>query len=152
MKTQTSRKVFFEGNMQSHVYPTDICNWLSCGRGEVWGRGSLEVGKDCHFVSNQIYVLRSSGISRKSVALIVRYRQKKECISFVFYCFENLSIAIHWSNSGGVFSKMHLSSWGLQSNRKLKMSLVWLRLLPLDRITYVTDFPEATFECREGGL
>ncbi len=34
-----------------------------------------------------IYVLRSSGISRKSEGLIVRYSQKKECISFVFYCF-----------------------------------------------------------------
>ncbi len=40
------------------------------------------------------YVLQSSGISWKSAALIVRYSQKKECISFVFYCFENLSIAI----------------------------------------------------------
>ena len=40
------------------------------------------------------YVLRSSGISRMSGALNVRYSQKKECISFVFYCFENLSIAI----------------------------------------------------------
>ncbi len=30
----------------------------------------------------------------ESVALIVRYSQKKEYISFVFYCFENLSIAI----------------------------------------------------------
>ena len=41
------------------------------------------------------YVLRSSGISRKSEALIVRYSQKNECISFVvFYYFDNLSIAV----------------------------------------------------------
>ena len=39
------------------------------------------------------YVLRSSGISRQSKGLIVRYSQKKELISFVFYCFENSSIA-----------------------------------------------------------
>ena len=40
------------------------------------------------------YVLPSSGISWNSGALIVRYRQKKECVSFVFYCFENISNAI----------------------------------------------------------
>ncbi len=44
-------------------------------------------------------VLRSSGVIQKSGALIVRYSLKKECISFsffffLFYCFENLSIAI----------------------------------------------------------
>ena len=39
-------------------------------------------------------MLWSSGISRKSGALIVRYSQKKEYISFVFYCFENLSIVL----------------------------------------------------------
>ncbi len=38
-------------------------------------------------------VLRSSRVSRKLGALIVRYSQKKECISFVFY-FENSSDAI----------------------------------------------------------
>ncbi len=40
------------------------------------------------------FVLRSSMISLKSGALIVRYSQKKERISFVFYCSENLSVAI----------------------------------------------------------
>ena len=38
-------------------------------------------------------VLHSSGISRKLGAMTVRYSGKKECVSFVFYCFENLSIA-----------------------------------------------------------
>ncbi len=36
------------------------------------------------------YVLRSSGVSRNSVALIVRYSQKKKCISLFwesFYCY-----------------------------------------------------------------
>ena len=44
--------------------------------------------------SSSLYVLRSSGISRKSGALIVTYSQKKKCIRFVFYCFENLLIAV----------------------------------------------------------
>ena len=40
-------------------------------------------------------VLRPSEISLESAALIVRYSQKKECISFfIFYCFVNLSIVI----------------------------------------------------------
>ena len=39
-----------------------------------------------------LYVLRSSGISQKSAALIARYSQKKECISFVYS--QNLSIAV----------------------------------------------------------
>ncbi len=39
-------------------------------------------------------VLRSSGVNRKSGAVIVRYSQKKNFISFVFYCFENPSIAL----------------------------------------------------------
>ncbi len=38
-------------------------------------------------------VLRSSGISQKSGALIVRYNQEKESISFGFSCFEKSSIA-----------------------------------------------------------
>ena len=40
------------------------------------------------------YVMRSSKVSQKLGALIVRYNQKKESISFVFFCFKNLSIAI----------------------------------------------------------
>ena len=44
--------------------------------------------KDYIPVSKDAYVLRSSGISQKSEALIARYSQKKECISLVFYCFE----------------------------------------------------------------
>ena len=37
-------------------------------------------------------VLRARRVSRKSGALIARYSQKKDYISFVFYCFENLAI------------------------------------------------------------
>ncbi len=70
-----------------------------------------------------LIVLRSSGISQKSGALIVRYSQKKECISCVFYCFENPSIACNLCTIGSiqkaVFSKMYLSKWALQSNLKM---------------------------------
>ena len=45
-------------------------------------------------------MLQSSGISQKSAALIVRYSQKKEWISFVFYCFENPSIAHNFGTTG----------------------------------------------------
>ena len=45
----------------------------------------FDAGKLNQIIST--YALRSSRISRKSAALIVRYSQKKECISFVLYCF-----------------------------------------------------------------
>ena len=88
------------------------------------------------------YVLRSSGISRKSGALIVRYSQNKEWISFVFYCLENPSIAQNFGTTGLIqvvfLSKMCLSKWAMhscmQSNRKLKM--FDFRPISLDRITY----------------
>ncbi len=80
-----------------------------------------------------MYVLQSSGISRKSGTLIVRYSQKKECISFVLGIFQLLLLWNHWSDSSGVFSNMYLSYWEFQSNRKLKMSHVRLP----------TDFPRS---------
>ncbi len=48
------------------------------------------------------YVLRSSGISQKSAALIVRYSQKKKWISSVFYCSENPSIAHNLGTTGPI--------------------------------------------------
>ena len=47
-----------------------------------------------------------------SGALIVRYSKNKQCISFVFYCFDNLSIAQNFGTTGPiqVFSKMYLSN------------------------------------------
>ncbi len=80
-----------------------------------------------------LYVLQSSGISRKSGVLIVQYSQKKEWISIVLRILQ-LGITLnHWSDSCGFFSKMYLSKWALQSNRKLKMSHVRLQ----------TDFPRS---------
>ncbi len=87
------------------------------------------------------YVLRSSGISRKWGALIVRYSLKKGTNFSCFLLFwESLNCRLlwnHWSDSGGVFSKMYLSKWALQSNRKLKMSHARLP----------TDFPRSRHIC-----
>ena len=47
----------------------------------------------------------------ESGALIVRYRQKKEFVSFVlynYYCSENHSIAHNLGTTGGIFSRMYL--------------------------------------------
>ena len=54
------------------------------------------------YVIISVCVLRSSRISRKSAALIVnvRYSQKKELISIVFYCSENPSIAHNLGTTG----------------------------------------------------
>ncbi len=62
------------------------------------------------------YVLWSRGISRKSAALIVKYSQKKKWISFVFYCFKNLSIAI-------ILEPLARFRWGFQQNIPLLMSI-----------------------------
>ena len=74
-------------------------------------------------------VFRSSGISRKSGTLIVRYSQKKELISFVFYCSENPSNAHNivkpLVRSGGVLSKNYVALQISTSTKyKLKISHV----------------------------
>ena len=60
-------------------------------------------------------------------------------ISFVFYCLENLSIGHNFgsTDSGGVCSKIYLSKWALQSNRKLKCHMFDFRLISLDHMTSV---------------
>ncbi len=65
-------------------------------------RSSLLLNYKCIAIYN-------SGISRKSVALIVRYSQKKKCITFVFYCSENLSIVI-------TLEPLVRFRWGFQQN------------------------------------
>ncbi len=47
-------------------------------------------------------VLRSTRISRKSAALIVRYSQKKKWLSIVFYCYKNPSIAHNLWTTGPI--------------------------------------------------
>ncbi len=100
----------------------------------------LEIWKFYVYLQNY-NVLRSSGISQKSGALIVRYSQKKEYISCVFYCFENLSIAITLEQQVRI-------RWGFQQNvslltrtsiEKWKCHMFAFRLIPLDRITYVIN-------------
>ncbi len=58
--------------------------------------------------------MQYSGITWKSTALIVRYSQKKECISIVFYCSENLSIVI-------TLEPLVQFRWGFQQN----VPLLW---------------------------
>ncbi len=101
----------------------------------------------CIHVGNRIalirwaYVLRSSGINRKSAALIVRYSQKKKWISIVIYCSENPSIAHNLGTTEPiqvVFKQkcISLNEDLIQLNRKLKMSHFNFWLIPLDCITY----------------
>ncbi len=67
------------------------------------------------------------------VAIYSRISQKLGAwISIVFYCSENSSIT-HGPRFRWGFSKMYLSKWALQPNRKLKMSHVW----------FPTDFPRS---------
>ncbi len=47
----------------------------------------------------------------------------------------------HWTDSSGVFSKMYLSKWALQSNRKLKMSHVGV---PTDPTRYCITYASSS--------
>ncbi len=83
-----------------------------------------------------IYVLWSSGISRKFAALIVRYSQKKKWISTVFYCSENTSIAHNLGTTGSIqvgFSAKCNAPNEHFNQIELKMSPVWV----------LTDFPRS---------
>ena len=90
------------------------------------------------------YVLRSSRISLKSGALIVRYSQKEGHISFVSYCSDNLSI-YNFGTTGLIqvrFSAKCNSpneNFNEIENWKCHMFDFWL--IPLDCITYgVADY------------
>ena len=93
------------------------------------------------------YMLRSSRINWKWGALIVRYSEKKECISFLFSCFKNLSIVITLGTTGliQVFSKMYFYQSGFQSNRNWKCHKFNFRLIPLDGITFIHTFFKLLF-------
>ena len=86
------------------------------------------------------YVLRLSGISRKSAALIRRYSQKKECISIVFYWSENPSIACNLRITEPI--QVGFSAKCTSPNERFNQIANWkchicnFRLIPLDRITY----------------
>ncbi len=54
-------------------------------------------------------MLQSSWISRKSAALIVRYSQKKECISIIFYSSEKVQLLI-------TLEPLDRVKWGFQQN------------------------------------
>ncbi len=69
-----------------------------------WERHSLLIKTILRSIRNYdrrtLYVLRSSGISPKSAALIVRYIQKKKYISIVLYCPVIPSIAHNLGTTG----------------------------------------------------
>ncbi len=71
---------------------SSVTSLISCVLNEACKTMHISFRK-CDRLQSMTIVLRSRGISQKSGAMTVRYSQKKECISFVFYCFENLSIA-----------------------------------------------------------
>ena len=86
-------------------------------------------------------VLRSNRINRKSAALIARYSQKKECSSFVFYCFKNLSIVIRtlaqelWNHQSGFQAKSTSLKEDFNQIENWKCHMFDFRLILLDRIT-----------------
>ena len=80
----------------------------------------------------------------KSGALIVRYSQKKECMHFVFYYFENLSIATYMYNFGttgpiqtGFSSKC--TSPGTSPNEDFNQ----IENLKMSHVRLATDFPRS---------
>ncbi len=85
-------------------------------------------------------MLRSSGISPKSGTLIVRYSQKKEYISFVFYCSENLSIAI-------TLEPVVRFRWSFQQNVPLLMRTSINRKLKMSHVRLPTDSPRLHHIC-----
>ncbi len=89
-------------------------------------------------------MLRSSGISRQSRALIVRYSQKKELFSFVFCCFGNPSIAYNFGTTGliQVGFSAKCTSPNKHFNKIENCHMFDFRLIYLDRITYVTQHIE----------
>ncbi len=90
--------------------------------------------------SNQrMNVLRSRRISRKSAALIMRYSQKKNWISIVFYCSENYSIAHKLGTTGpiqvGVSAKCISPNEHFNQIENWKCHMCEFWLISLDHIT-----------------
>ena len=71
----------------------------------------------------------------------MRYSQKKEFISIVFYCSENPSIAHSLGNTGpmqvGFSAKCTSPNEDFNEVKSWKCHMCIFRLIPLDRITYV---------------
>ena len=86
------------------------------------------------------YVLPSSRISLKSGALILRYSQKKEWISFIFYCFENPLIAHDFGTTDpiqvGFSAKCTSPNEHFNQIENWKCHIFDFRLISLDHITY----------------
>ncbi len=102
----------------------------------------LEVILEQELLGQVIYVLQSSRIIRKSGALIVRYSQKKKWNSIVFYCSENPSISHNLGTTGpnqvGFSAKCTSPNEDFNQIENWKCQMCEFRLIPIDRITYVT--------------
>ncbi len=76
-----------------------------------------------------------------SAELIVRYSQKKEWISFVFYCFENLCYCYNFTTTAqiqmGFSSKCTSPNEDFNHTENRKFLMFDFRLIPLDRVTFV---------------
>ncbi len=85
--------------------------------------------------------MRSSLINQKSEALIVRYSQKKEWISFVFYCFESPLIAHNFGTTGPIQVRFLAKCTSPNKDfNQIENHIFYCRLISLDRITYVESF------------
>ena len=93
--------------------------------------------KSNKMIRTSLIVLRSSGISHKA-----GLSQEKEWISFVFYCFENPSIAHNFGTTGLI--KVEFSAKCTSPNMQFNQIENWkchmfnFRLISLDRITIIT--------------
>ena len=89
-----------------------------------------------HQPNSTSYVLWSSRISPKSGALIARYSQKKEWISFILYCFENPS---NFETTGLMQVEFPTKTSPNEHSNQIenwKCHIFNFRLISLDRITY----------------
>ena len=109
-----------------------LLNLIIPNQNEVWLTKWMNICS-WYFTDIHVYLLRSSRISWKSAALIVRNSQEKECISFVFYCFENLSTAV-------TLEPLVRFRWGFQLKVPLLMrtSIKWK--LKMSHVRLPTDF------------
>ena len=100
-------------------------------------------GKSTWFSHISNIVLRSSRISRKSGALIVRYSQKNECISSCFLSFWESFNCYNFNTTGpfqvGVSAKCTSPNDDFNQTENWKFHMFDFQLIPLDCITYIYE-------------
>ena len=89
---------------------------------------------------NNNNVLWSSGIGRKSEALMWDIARKRNVFLLFSIVLRILQLLVTYEpllQFRGGFQQKDLSKWALQSNKKMKMSYVWLQTISPDCITCV---------------